>query len=189
LTNIIFFGPPGAGKGTQAKNISDFLKLHHLSTGEILRLKILQKDELGLRLKDIMASGKLVSDDILNEIVAEKIVACKNIGFILDGYPRTLNQSQFLEKILKKNSLKLNYIFNINISFDTLKNRIINRSKEEGREDDNLDAIKIRYDAYLQTTTEVSSYYSSENPEIFFDIDGSDQIEEITNKIKKIIVK
>ena len=79
--------------------------------------------------------------------------------------------------------------FNINITFDTLKNRIINRSKEEGREDDNLDAIKTRYDAYLQTTTEVSNYYSSENPEIFFDIDGSDQIEEITNKIKKIIVK
>ncbi len=189
MTNIIFFGPPGAGKGTQAKKISDFFKLQHLSTGEILRLKILQKDELGIKLKDIMASGKLVSDDILNEIVAEKIVTYKDTGFILDGYPRTINQSRFLEKILKNNFLKLNYIFNINITFDTLKNRIINRSIEEGREDDNLDAIKIRYDAYLQTTTEVSNYYSLENREIFFDIDGSDQIEEITNKIKKIIVK
>ena len=71
MKNIIFFGPPGAGKGTQAKKISDFFKLQHLSTGEILRLKISQKDELGLKLKDIIASGKLVSDDVLNEIVAE----------------------------------------------------------------------------------------------------------------------
>ena len=189
MTNIIFFGPPGAGKGTQAKKISNFFKIQHLSTGEILRSKILQKDNLGLKLKDIMASGKLVSDDILNEIVSEKIIMYKNNGFILDGYPRTLNQSKFLEKILKNNFLKLNYIFNINITFDTLKNRIINRSKEEGREDDNLDSIKTRYDAYVQTTIEVSNYYSSEYPEIFFDIDGSDQIEEITNKIKKIIVK
>ena len=130
----------------------------------------------------------MVSDDILNEIVAEKIVTCKDTGFILDGYPRTLNQSKFLKKFFKNNSLKLNFIFNINITFDTLKNRIINRSKEEGREDDNLDAIKTRYDEYIQTTKGFK-LLQFKNPEIFFDIDGSDQIEEITNKIKKIIVK
>ena len=189
MTNIIFFGPPGAGKGTQAKIISEFLQLPHLSPGEILRSKFSQKDQLALKLKKIMASGQLVSDEILNEIVSEKIIDYKEKGFILDGYPRTLNQSKFLEGILNNQRLSLSYIFNIDISFDSLKDRIIKRSKEEGRDDDNLEAIKTRYEAYLKTTIEVSNYYKTQYHEIFFEIDGGHQIDEITNKIKKIIVK
>ena len=188
MNNIIFFGPPGAGKGTQAKIISDFLDLPHLSTGEILRSRILQNDELGIELKNIMASGKLVSDFILNKIVSEKLINCKD-GFILDGYPRTLDQALYLNKFLKEYTLKIDYIFNIKISFDILKNRILKRSEEDGREDDNLDVLNTRYSTYLETTQPASEHYQENKPDIFHEINGNDEIQEITSKIKKILKK
>ncbi len=187
MINIIFFGPPGAGKGTQAKQISKYLNLPHLSTGDILRNKVSQKDSLALKLKEVMSSGKLVSDDILNQIVSEKLLSDIKKGFILDGYPRTLDQSVFLNKLLKNNNLSLNYIFNIDLEFNLLTERILKRSKEESREDDNIEAIQIRYNAYVQTTKKVSDYYKVNNPEIFFEISGNQEIDQITSKIKKIL--
>ena len=187
MKKIIFFGPPGAGKGTQAKLISKYLNVPHLSTGDILRAKIKQKDSLAIELKEILASGKLVSDNILNEIVSDQIINfCQN-GFILDGYPRTLEQSSFLNKLLDSNSFTLDFIFNIYIQFDVLKERILKRSKEENRDDDNLTVIETRYSEYLNTTEKVSAYYKSKNSDIYNEIDGSLQIDEITSKIKKIL--
>ena len=187
MINIIFFGPPGAGKGTQAKKITTLLNIPHLSTGDILRSKSKQNDDLGNELKNIMSSGKLVSDDILNRIVAEKInTDCKN-GFLLDGYPRTLNQSKFLNNFLSDSSLEINFIFNIDIDFSLLKKRILNRAKEEGREDDNLDVIETRYNAYINDTKPVTDYYLKNNSDIFHQIQGNDEIDEITFKIKKIL--
>lgn len=187
MKNIIFFGPPGAGKGTQARIIAKYLNLPHLSTGDILRSKINQNDELAIKLKEILASGKLVSDDILNSIVSDKIINdCRN-GFILDGYPRTLDQSSYLNNLMDKKNLKLDYIFNIEIEFNILKDRIIKRSKEEKRDDDNLEVLGTRYKEYLKTTKNVSNYYSEISPNIFHELDGNDQIDEITKKIKKII--
>ena len=187
MRNIIFFGPPGAGKGTQAKTISNYLKLPHLSTGEILRYKITQKDEIALQLKEIMDSGKLVSDVILNKIVAEKITNdCKD-GFILDGYPRTLEQAKFLNNLLENKNYKLNNIFNIELNFDILKERILKRSKEENREDDNASVIETRFSEYNKTTKPVSDFYKKYFNEIFCDIDGNDEIEKITSKIKQIL--
>ena len=186
MKNIIFFGPPGAGKGTQAKIISDFLKLAHLSTGDILRSKIKDNDDLASALKKIMASGKLVSDQILNQIVSEKLKTIKD-GFILDGYPRTLDQSNFLNKFMQLNSLHFNYIFNIEIEFETLKKRILKRSQEEKREDDNLNVIETRYNEYLKTTKKVSDFFEENSKQIFHNIQGDDEIAEITSKIKKIL--
>ena len=187
MKNIIFFGPPGAGKGTQARIIAKYLKLPHLSTGDILRSKINQNDELAIKLKEILASGKLVSDDILNSIVSDKIINdCRN-GFILDGYPRTLDQSSYLNNLMDKQNLEFNYIFNIEIEFDILKDRIIKRSKEEKRDDDNLEVLDTRYKEYLKTTKNVSNYYLENSPNIFHELNGNDQIDEITKKIKKII--
>ena len=187
MTNIIFFGPPGAGKGTQAKLISDQLKLSHLSTGEILRKKTLDQDTLALKLKEIMSSGKLVSDDILNSIVSDRLKKEGDKGFILDGYPRTLLQSQFLNDFLKTSNNEINYIFNIQIKFETLKNRILKRSSEESRDDDNIEALQTRYSEYLNSTEKVSAHYKQTFNDIFFEIDGALQIEEITNKIKEIL--
>ena len=189
MKNIIFFGPPGAGKGTQAKIISEHLKISHLSTGEILRNKILQKDELANQLKEIMSAGKLVSDDILNKIVLERLTNETNKGYILDGYPRTIVQSEFLNTFLKNSSSKIDYIFNIIINFEILRNRIIKRSSEESREDDNLEVIQTRYSEYLNTTQKVSNLYKDTHKEIFHEIDGSSEIQEITSNIIKILKK
>ena len=187
MKNIIFFGPPGAGKGTQAKNISTYLKLPHLSTGEILRSKITQKDKMALQLKEIMDNGKLVSDEILNQIVAEKISNDCNDGFILDGYPRTLDQANFLNKLIESKNYKLDYIFNIYLNFDILKTRILKRSTEENREDDNASVIETRFNEYNKTTKPVSDFYKSNFIEIFHEINGNDEIEKITSKIKEIL--
>ena len=176
MKNIIFFGPPGAGKGTQAKYISKLLNLPHLSTGDILRLKVKQNDELAIKLKKIMAEGNLVSDEILNSIVSEILIRdCKN-GFILDGYPRTLDQLDYLLNFMKKNSIKINYIFNIEINFEILKERILKRSKEEEREDDNIDVIQTRYAAYQDTTKKVSEKMKHLYADLFHDIESQELI-------------
>jgi len=189
LKNIIFFGPPGAGKGTQAKIISEFLKIPHLSTGDILRKKLFDKDDLADELKNIMSSGNLVSDDILNSIVISRLKNEANKGFILDGYPRTLKQSEFLNNFLLETSTSINYIFNIQINFETLKSRILKRSSEENRDDDKINVIETRYNKYLNSTEKVSNSYKEIFPSIFYEIDGSLQIEQINQKIKQIIKK
>ena len=189
MSNIIFFGPPGAGKGTQAKIISEYLKIPHLSTGDILRNKLLDKDNLAIELKKVMSSGNLVSDDILNSIVSSRLQNEKSSGFILDGYPRTLKQSEFLNNFLSNISYSINFIFNIQIDFKTLKYRILLRSSEQNREDDNIDVIETRYNEYINSTQKVSDFYKNNFNAIYHEIDGSLQIEEITKKIKQILKK
>ena len=189
MKKIIFFGPPGAGKGTQAKIISKFLNASHLSTGDILRKKLLDNDDLAKQLQSIMSSGNLVSDDILNSIVSSRLNNETEKGFILDGYPRTLAQSEFLNNFFLETSTSLDYIFDIQINFEILKNRIIKRSQEEGREDDNINVIETRYNEYLNSTQKVSNFYKDNNSSIFYEIDGSLQIQEITKKIKDILKK
>ena len=158
MYNIIFFGPPGAGKGTQAKIISEYLNIAHLSTGDILRKKLLDKDNLANELRVIMSEGKLVSDTILNSIVALRLKNEVKDGFILDGYPRTLQQSEFLDNFLSENSYSLNYIFDIQLDFENLKKRILKRSSEESRDDDKFEVITTRYNEYINSTQKVSSF-------------------------------
>ena len=187
MNNIIFFGPPGAGKGTQAKIISELLNVAHLSTGDILRKKLLEKDKLANELKAIMSAGNLVSDDILNSIVASRLNKEANHGFILDGYPRTLKQSEFLNEYLYETSISINYIINIQINFETLKSRILKRSSEENRDDDKIEVIETRYNEYVNSTQKVSEIYKEKNSNIFYEIDGSLQIQEITENIRQIL--
>ena len=126
---IVFFGPPGSGKGTQAKLLSKELNLLHLSTGDILREKLSDGDTLSIKLKQIMSSGNLVSDEILNQIIADKLISedCSN-GFILDGYPRTISQSEFLLSFFKKYNLNLDIIFNFKIDFKLVEEKIMLRA-------------------------------------------------------------
>ena len=189
MNKIIFFGPPGAGKGTQAKIISKYLNISHLSTGDILRKKLLDGDDLSKELKNIMSSGNLVSDDILNSIVSSRLKKEVSNGFILDGYPRTLKQAEFLNNFLSKTSLSINYIFNIQINFAMLKDRILKRSSEENRDDDNLHAIQTRYEEYINSTEKVSIFYKQIFRDIFYEIEGSLEIQQITEKIKEILKK
>ncbi len=187
---IIFFGPPGSGKGTQAKLIAEKLKIIHLSTGDILREKLNDSDELSFQLKEIMSSGNLVSDNILNQIIAEKLNSdeCK-IGFILDGYPRTLAQSEFLLSFFESNNINLDIIFNFNIDFKIVQQRILSRSQKEKRSDDNIDVVQTRLNKYMQETYPVSEFYKDKFSNIFFTIDASHEISQIQTDLLKLLKK
>ena len=187
---IVFFGPPGSGKGTQAKLIAKSFNISHLSTGDILREKLKDDDELSTQLKNIMSSGNLVSDDLLNQIVASKLDSndCLN-GFILDGYPRTLAQSDFLLNLIDKKNLILNFIIDFKIDFKIVQDRIIHRSKQENRSDDNLDVIKTRLDTYMEETFPISQLFSTKFSSNYFVIDASKEISEIQKDLLKILKK
>ena len=188
--HLIFFGPPGAGKGTQAKFVSQEFKLPHLSTGDILRFRLKQKDDLAERIKKTIDKGKLVSDDILNSIISQRIIEkdCFN-GFILDGYPRTLNQADFLNKEFKKNGLKIDFIFEIEINDTIIIDRITNRANIEDRSDDSEISIKTRISKFYQETKPVFSYYSNEHPSAYHCIDGNREISTVKSEILKLLRK
>ncbi len=187
MKNFIFFGPPGAGKGTQAKLLSKSLNIPHLSTGDILRSKILQNDEKARDLNKILSKGQLVPDEILNEIVLDKLENEKKNGFILDGYPRTLDQSKFLNNFLDEKKIFLTLIIEFYVDYQTLLKRILNRSKEENRTDDNLETIKTRFTEYDNSTKKVTDYYKSIFPNIFHQISANQEIDKIQSKITKMI--
>ena len=187
---IIFFGPPGSGKGTQAKILARELNILHLSTGDILRDKLSDGDTLAIKLKEIMSSGNLVSDEILNQIIASKLIGeeCSN-GYILDGYPRTISQSEFLLSFFKTNNLEIDLVFDFKIDFKLVQERIINRAKKEQRSDDNLDVIKIRLDKYTKETFPVSQFFSENFRENFYDIDASQEVSKIQKELMNIVKK
>ena len=187
---IIIFGPPGSGKGTQAKLLAKSLNILHLSTGDILREKLNDGDALSFKLKKIMSSGNLVSDEILNQIIANKLISdeCIN-GFILDGYPRTISQSDFLLSFLKSSNLNLDIIFNFKIDFKIVEERIILRSQQEQRSDDNINVIKTRLDKYIEETYPVSQSYSENFNRNFFTIDASQEVSKIQIELMNIIKK
>ena len=187
---IIFFGPPGSGKGTQAKLLAKELNILHLSTGDILREKLSDGDSLSIKLKEIMSSGNLVSNEILNQIIANKLMSeeCGN-GFILDGYPRTISQSDFLVSFFKSNSLILDVIFNFKIDFKLVEERIMLRSKQEQRQDDKIDVIKTRLDKYVEETYPVSQFFSEKFIKNFFTVDASQEVSIIQKELMNITKK
>ena len=185
---LIFFGPPGAGKGTQAKLLADYLKLPHLSTGDILRNKLLEKDDLSKTIKVMMDKGQLVSDEILNEIVSNRIdnQDCLK-GFILDGYPRTKDQALFFNSTLESKNLSITKIFDINIDEKIIIKRIKSRSDIENRQDDKEKVIKTRISKYLSETKQLSDFYKNQNFSNYCVIDGNQEIEKIKADIIKIL--
>ena len=187
---IVFFGPPGSGKGTQAKLIASEFNISHLSTGDILRDKLKDNDELSKKLKNIMSTGNLVSDDVLNKIITDRINSsdCLN-GFILDGYPRTIAQSDYLLSFLNTNNLFLDFIFDFLLEFKIVEERIIQRSHEEKRSDDNLDVIKTRLEKYMSETSPVSVMFSKNFNKNYYSVDASKKISEIQKELIKIIKK
>ena len=187
---MIFFGPPGSGKGTQAKLIAKKLNILHLSTGDILRDKLDDSDKLSKQLKKIMSSGNLVSDKIINQIISNKLISkvC-SAGYILDGYPRTISQSEYLLSFMKNNNIIIDLIFDFKIDFKIVKERIIHRSLKEKRSDDNLDSIKTRIDNYSKETYPVSQFFSNNFSQNYFTIDASQEVSHIQKELMKIIKK
>ena len=184
--NIILFGPPGAGKGTQAKYLVEKLNNFQISTGDMLRDEIQNNTDIGKKIITDMNDGKFVSDEIVNKLIKNIIFNQeKKDRLIFDGYPRSLSQAKNLDLLLKSSNQKIDLIFFLNVNKDTILNRIEKRKFLEKRSDDDTKNILRRYDTYKETTKPVLDFYSK-NPN-FHEIDGSLQIEEITAKIDAFI--
>jgi len=210
--NIILFGPPGAGKGTQAHNLVKFLKLHKISTGDLLRREIKNNTILGVEIKSILEKGSLVSDDIINNLIM-KTLSDKNFynRLIFDGYPRNLQQAKNLDLLLKKYNQKISCVFSLNVDRKSIIKRILGRqtctncglifnehfipaiNKDhkcdpkylDKRSDDNENAITNRYETYLEKTLPILDFYKQQN--LLHQIKGLAEIDQIFMEIRGII--
>ena len=184
--NIILFGPPGAGKGTQAKYLVKKINGFQISTGEMLRDEIKKNSDIGKLIIHDMSDGKFVSDEIVNELIKNFIFDEKKKNkLIFDGYPRSLSQAKNLDRLLVDSNQNIDFIFFLNVNKNTIIDRIKKRKKEENRLDDELETTLRRYDTYMETTKPVLNFYSKNSN--FHEIDGSKEIDEITNKIEAFI--
>ncbi len=184
--NIIIFGPPGAGKGTQSKYLTKKIDGFQVSTGDMLRDEIKNETDIGKLIINDMNDGKFVSDKIVNKLV-EKIIfdQQKKNKLIFDGYPRSLSQAKNLEMLLNVSNQQIGYIFFLNTSKEIIVERIKKRKILEQRSDDELNTILRRYDTYMETTKPVLNFYSKNSN--FHEIDGALEIDEITKKIDTFI--
>ena len=184
--NVIIFGPPGAGKGTQANNLVKKYNLYQISTGDLLRSEVANKTDIGRNIENIISKGDFATDEIVNELI-QKVVSNpqKKNKLIFDGYPRSLSQAKNLDILLNSSNQKIDFIFFLNVKKETIIKRIEKRKILEKRADDNLKTILKRYDTYMETTKPVLDFYSK-NPN-FYEIDGSVEIDEISSKIEQIL--
>ena len=211
--NVIIFGPPGAGKGTQAQNIAKKFNLYQISTGDLLRSEIKKKTVIGKEIESVISEGEFATDDIVNKLL-DKIIRNPDYKnrIIFDGYPRNILQAENLETILKKHNQSISAVLFLKVSRDIIEKRIVGRitcekcnkilneffdTKEEienhecgknhlkKRKDDNYKTIATRYDIYMERTKPVLDFYSSLS--YFHEIDGSEKIEVITGKIGHIL--
>jgi adenylate kinase len=184
--NIILFGPPGAGKGTQSKYLANKLKAFQISTGDLLREEIKKNSDTGKAITNDMNNGKFISDDIVNKLIENLIYdPNKKNKLIFDGYPRSLSQAKNLEVLLKNSNQSIDLILFLKVDKETILKRLKKRKILENRSDDDSDTIVRRYERYMEITKPVLNFYS-ENPN-FKEIDGDLEIEEITRKIDAFI--
>ncbi|MBX2840247.1 MAG: adenylate kinase [Flammeovirgaceae bacterium] len=187
MLNIVLFGPPGAGKGTQSAKIKEKYQLIHLSTGDLLRSEIAEGTELGLTAKKLMYAGKLVPDEVVIGMIDHKLKVNPDAnGFIFDGFPRTVTQAEALDKLMVKNSTAISGMIALEVSEEELTGRLLKRGETSGRPDDqNVNMIKTRIHEYESKTAVVANYYKSQDK--FKSVNGIGDIEEIFNKLNDSI--
>ena len=184
--NIVIFGPPGAGKGTQSNLIVKNFQLHQLSTGELLRKEIRDKTELGNQISSIMETGNLVSDEIVGSLI-EKYISNKIFKnrLIFDGYPRNLVQAKNLDYLLQKYDQKINIVLKLTVNLETIKKRILERKIIEKRADDDEEIAIRRFETYENKIKPVIDFYKQSN--LLKVVNGEATISEISNEISGLI--
>ena len=178
---LLIMGPPGAGKGTQAKILSSKFNLIHLSTGDILRSEISKGSSTGIEAQSYMNAGNLVPDKVLLAMMETTLKNLNDKGLILDGFPRTIPQAEGLNTILKNNSQELDAVISLTADENELVERLIKRGHDSGRSDDTPEIIKQRQEVYWKQTSPLVDYYIDKN--ILIEIDGIGSINEIKNRI------
>ena len=186
MLNIVLFGPPGSGKGTQSEKIIDKYGLTHFSTGDMLRAELAAETELGLQAKSIMEKGELVPDEIIIGMIRNKISGESNAsGFIFDGFPRTVAQAGALDSLLKELGTKIDVMLGLEVERKELIDRLLKRGQEQGRADDNLETIENRIKVYEDQTSPVMGYYESQGK--YRGVNGVGSIDNIFGELTGII--
>ena len=189
MINLILFGKPGSGKGTQAEFVKQKYDLVHISTGDVFRFNISKNTELGELAKSYMDKGDLVPDQVTIKILEAEVEKFPNAnGFIFDGFPRTSTQAQILDDFLNSKNMSISMTIALEVDENLLIDRLINRGKDSGRTDDqDKSKIQNRFDEYNKKTAPLIDYYKSQNK--FFEIDGIGEINDISNRIFDVIDK
>jgi adenylate kinase len=188
MLNIVLFGPPGSGKGTQSEKIIEKYKLIHISTGDLLREEVAARSDLGLKAKAIMDKGELVSDEIVIGMIRKKVEEHKSgPGFIFDGFPRTVEQARELRNLLTDYNEEVTVMISLEVPREELVTRLLKRGKETGRSDDNMETINNRIDVYNNQTLPVAYYY--EKMRKHEKVEGVGSIDKIFGRIVKVIEK
>ena len=184
--NLIFLGPPGAGKGTQAKLLCNKYGILHLSTGDILRLEISEKTKIGNLAKSFIDRGELVPDVTLLTVMNNRLNQddAQN-GYLLDGFPRTIAQGKGLNLILKQIGHKIDSVISLSADEDELVNRLVNRGLNSGRSDDSIEIIRNRQQIYWNQTSQLLNYYEDMN--LLINVNGVGEVNDINNEIVKIV--
>ena len=187
MLNLVLFGPPGAGKGTQSNLLIDKYNLIHLSTGDILRSEIAEGTKLGLEAKNLMDRGDLVPDEVVIGMIASKLDNNPNAnGFIFDGFPRTTAQATALDVLLDKKRTSISAMLSLKVEDDELIRRLLERGKDSGREDDkNESIIANRINEYNNKTAPLKEFYSAQNK--LSEVEGMGSVSEIANKLSAVI--
>ena len=186
MKRLIFLGPPGAGKGTQAKLLSKLYSIPHISTGDILRAAVKIQSSLGIKARDYMNRGELVPDELILDLIRERLVKpdTQN-GWILDGFPRNVSQAKFLDKLLLDLNSTIDIVLYLEVPNEVLVQRLLARGAAENRLDDTEETIRRRLEVYHQDTVPLIDYYKERG--LLQTINGNLAMEEVTDSLKKVV--